>query len=261
VQRACRNYDRAVASSTDIVASLLDRYGDRKVGIGRDGAAEFPWLFEPYRQADLDLAIELASVRVRDGDLELDLVADVIDRRLGGQAVGAFRRAVRRGSALHHSSLTYEPFQRQGIARRVLSASVFLYDSLGIARVQLNAVGAGRYVWARSGFDFAERVLGGESEPPAVARLRELASRLGHDLGATCCSWEIAGRREEVPPGVFVARGGSLKFLGSPTDCEGPLGRVLFLCAGVGDWDGVLDLRPGSPGRHQFERYCRPKRA
>lgn len=244
--------------SSEIVERLAQQLGDRKVFFDRDRAADFPWLFEPYWEADLDLEIERASLRVRNGRLELDLTSDVIDQRQDGVEVAAFQRVLRGDMAYHRSSLTYDPYQRRGIARRVLSASVSVYDALGIRGVELNAVGAGRYVWARAGFDFMERVSGAaDAEPPAVPRFRELAERLGFDLGDTTCAWEIAGRRDEVPPGLFVERGGSTRFLGSPSDCEGPLGRVLFLCAGVGDWDGVLDLTPGSPGRLQFERYCR----
>jgi len=221
---------------------------------------DLAWLSAPFREVGLDLAVGRARARMADGELELDLAADVIDLRRDGRRVAAFDRVIRRRAAWHRSSLTYEPFQRQGIARRLLTASVALYDSLGLSHVHLNAVGPGRYVWACAGFDFAERVLGSQAEPPALAPLRDLAARLGHDLGDAASSWEIAGRRENVPAGLFEARGGSMKFLGSPADCEGPLGRVLFLCSGVGDWNGVLDLAPGGPGRRQFERYCLPVR-
>lgn len=242
---------------TELATSLIESFGRERVHFDRDQAPQLPWLFEPYWAADLDLVIERGTIRSLDGELDIELNAEVLDRRQGDRPVAAFQRVLRGDTAWHKSSLTYDEFQGQGIARRVLSASVALYDALGMRWVRMNAVGAGRYAWARAGFDFDERVFDG-ALPAAVPALRALAERLGHDLGDAASAWEIAARREEVPPGLFESRGGDVRFLGSPTDCEGPLGRVLFLCAGVWDWDGTLDLAPGSPGRAEFERYCLP---
>lgn len=243
---------------TELATSLIEQFGRERVRFDRDMAPQLPWLFEPYWTADLDLVVEKGTIRSLDGLLDLELVVEVLDRRRGDRPVAAFQRVIRGDTAWHKSSLTFDGFQRQGIARRVLSASVDLYDSLGVRKARMNAVGVGRYAWARAGFDFDERVFGEpDSEPAALPALRELAERLGHDLGGAKSAWEIAARREEVPAGLFESRGGSVRFLSAPTDCEGPLGRVLFLCAGVWDWDGTLDLDPGSQGREQFEEYRR----
>lgn len=241
---------------SDVLPSLAAGFGRERVRFDHDDADRFPWLFEPYRAAGLDLRIERGTIRTIDGSLDMELCSDVIDLHRDGVRLAAFQRVIRGDTAWHKSSLTFEGHQRQGVARRVLAASVALYDTIGVERVRLNAVGAGRYVWARAGFDFDERLAGGD--PPAIPRLVSLAERLGHELDPQSAPWEIAGRRDEVPPGLFEARGGRLRFLGSPADAEGPLGRVLFLCAGVGDWDGTLELRPGTPGRAQFEAYCGP---
>jgi len=190
-------------------------------------------LWAPFHDEGLELEVDAGRSRLQPEGLRL--AAEVLDRREGGAAVGFFDRLIGPADAWHKSSLTYDAFQRRGIARRVLSASVALYDSLGVGRVHLNAVGPGRYVWARCGFDFAE-----DARAAATDRARALAEELGYDLGEVAHAWELAERGERVA-----------RF-------DEPLGRVLLLRSGIGDWDGVLDLSASSPGRGVFERYCRP---
>ncbi len=134
-----------------------------------------------------------------------------------GERVAWFERMVGAKDAWHRSSLTYEGHRQRGVGRRLLAAAVAFYDSLGIERIHLLASGDGRYAWARCGFDFVDD------------KVAELAAERGVDLGEARHAWEVA---------------------------ELPQGRALLFEPALDAWEGVLDLRQGSPGRARFEAYC-----
>ncbi len=194
--------------SSELIASL-GRAARRAEGALRPRDAEdFPWLFEPYWEADLDLAIERASLRrVFDGTLDLALVARRCRSPTRRSKGGCVPRVIRGRTAWHHSSLTYEPFQRQGIARRQLSASV---RTVRLARRRPRAAQRRRPGPLRLGACRASTSPSVSSTIPRANLQRSLVSERSPSALATISARrplvEIAGSRKKVPPGLFVAR-------------------------------------------------------
>lgn len=102
-----------------------------------------------------------------------------------GDVVGNFTRTFEReGDALnvrHGFFGLDEKYQNTGIGKQLFNAQVDAYKQQGVSRVDLDAEDIGRYVWAKAGFDWADKKQGKE----VIAQLeKHLAQKFGDATAA-----------------------------------------------------------------------------
>jgi hypothetical protein len=144
------------------------------------GHVAVPELLAAYTPEGFELRVHTGSTLwIVDGLAIAELSAELVplSRHIEGTGVIQRRIDMTRGKADHVKFELPETAQGQGRGRRVLRASVELYEALGIDEIELVAVDKGKYVWAAAGFRFATRRAGTRSSVESNSRRSSWGSR------------------------------------------------------------------------------------
>ena len=252
---------------------LLDAWLQRlksstPLDLAEDGQAAVPELLAAYTPEGFELHVHPGSTLwIVHGLVIAELSAELHPLSPAVEGSGVIQRRIdtTRGKADHIKFELPEAAQGEGRGRRLLRASVELYQALGIEEIELTAVDTGKYAWAAAGFAFRTD----ESRQEVFAGIEFAAELLGLTLAdlepETVEPWQIAFM---PPAGDFTVRDALEAFdpegleaiSGSADNLDDPLdrpGKTLLLADEVPGWQGVLDLRPSDEnfGLEQLYAY------
>lgn len=226
-------------------------------------------LFQSPKLTELGLQVDVSVGPYAGGPGRMIINARIKDE-LTGKEVGSVVRIWTPGSkSIEHAEFKLaEGYNGQGIARDLLKSSQEVYYKLGIKEATVEATGsAGRYAWARYGFDFAQpdlmvptmreafrkkllaeaaqqlvieqdavtkrRLLLVVQDPTALDRIFPKATKL---IDAAEHSWDFAG---------LAIDENKVTLSGSQVMRTGP------------DWSGILDLSAATPSKKVFLAYTK----
>jgi hypothetical protein len=242
--------------------------GESEVDLAQHGREIVPELLRVHTPDDFELQLLDGSwLRAQDGHVAVELTGQLVPLDGDSSSTGVVQRRLdtlaRR--AEHHKLELPAWAQGEGRGRAMVRRSVDLYTDLGIERVSLLAVDTGRYVWAASGFSFADE----RARRDVVEGVEDAAELLGLDLADLdhdeCDPWDIAF----LPPIMNMSLRDALEVLApdeledlelhaDALDAPPPRpGKLLLLAEAVPGWRGVLDLRAfdGNRGLETFYDY------
>lgn len=257
-----------MAEPTQLVEDLIRRLGEGgSVDLASDPEA-MGELLRAWTPVDFQLTPLSGSwARADEQGVELGLTAELTplvepdsDRDDDDPVSGVIQRYLHTGDAIaRHENFTIpRGWNRRYRGRLVLRESAFVYEQLGIERVELSAVDVGRYVWAACGFDFISR----EELEMVVDAISEFAEELSlaqHHFENIEHAWEIAYMEplreitvREVAEilGEYVDEEAGTQLVDEP-------GKLLLLHPNTPSWQGALDLRdiPDNFGREMLYEY------
>jgi hypothetical protein len=250
----------------EVWLSRLDSSG--LVDLAEDGPRIVPELLDAYTPPDFKLLVlDGSAMWIEEGALVAELSAELqpVSSELEGTGVIQRRVDTRRGKADHFKFELPEAAQGAGRGRRVLRASVELYQALGVTEIRLTAVDKGKYVWAAAGFSFATE----EGRAEVLEGIEFAAELLGISLADLdpdgIQPWQIAymppadaftirDALEALDPEGLEAVRDQADNLDEPLDRPG---KVLLLADEIPGWQGRIDLRPSddNPGLEYLYAY------
>jgi GNAT superfamily N-acetyltransferase len=252
VPRASRPILLSVSEQTDLLREWLNRLADVGLVDLEAELAAFPELEQVLALPELQTTVQEGSFLTREGEF-LHGEVSVEWRHPSWGEVGTLGLDFdgEEGAISLEDMHLVRQAQERGLGRAVLLEVVDLADQLGFEALKAMASGAGRYAWARCGFDFFDD----EVREEVLEAAATFAARLGRPFDGAHIghSWDLAELAgDPVPLAQFAAA------RGDPPPGEGAgamrFGQALLLGPTDNDWAGLLDVRLGSPGRIQLEK-------